>query len=243
MRWVSNLALALLCACGNLSNDDIAFLEATPRSQQLHVQVPQGSTVQSLCAIGPADIYTNAKASGQNINKGVDDILALVDAAVEAGVTLRPTIRSTGPQTPPKKTAPTSQGRSAWASGASSSAFAFAFARRQNDPPQRALLPSGCRGDAAAPAQQFADFVHVEIAFLPRYGEPDSPAYQALPDLGMAAPPGPVPYANGHAGHSYPGQAAYPDGNSAGGYTNSYDAGYGGDPYAGGGYGPYPSRG
>jgi hypothetical protein len=77
----------------------------------------------------------------------------------------------------------------------------------------------------------------------PRYGEPASPAYQALPDPGMAAPPGPVPYANGHAQHSYPGQAAYPDGNSAGGYPNGYDAGYGGDPYAGGGYGPYPSRG
>jgi hypothetical protein len=28
-----------------------------------------------------------------------------------------------------------------------------------------------------------------------------------------------------------------------GGYTNGYDAGYGDDPYAGGGYGPYPSRG
>jgi hypothetical protein len=77
----------------------------------------------------------------------------------------------------------------------------------------------------------------------PRYGEPASPAYQALPDPGVAAPRGPVPYANGHARHSYPGQAAYPDGNAAGGYTNGYDAGYGGDPYAGGGYGPYPSRG
>jgi len=81
MRWASNLAaLALLCACGNLSNGDIAFLSAIPRSQQLHVQVPQGSNVQSLCAIGPADIYTNAKATGQSINAGVDNILALVDA-------------------------------------------------------------------------------------------------------------------------------------------------------------------
>ena len=77
----------------------------------------------------------------------------------------------------------------------------------------------------------------------PRHGEPASPAYQALPDPGMAAPPGPVPHANGHARRPYPGQAAYPDGHSAGGYTNGYDGGYGGDPYAGGGYGPYPSRG
>ena len=62
----------------------------------------------------------------------------------------------------------------------------------------------------------------------------------------MTAPPlpaGPVPYANGHAQHAYPGQSAYPDGHPAGGYTNGYDAGYGVDPYAGGGNGPYPSRG
>jgi len=52
-----------------------------------------------------------------------------------------------------------------------------------------------------------------------------------------------VPYANGHAQHAYPGQSAYPDGHPAGGYTNGYDAGYGVDPYAGGGNGPYPSRG
>ena len=77
----------------------------------------------------------------------------------------------------------------------------------------------------------------------PRYAEP---AYPVRPDPGMTAPPlpaGPVPYANGHAQHAYPGQSAYPDGHPAGGYTNGYDAGYGGDPYAGGGYGPYPSRG
>jgi hypothetical protein len=77
--------------------------------------------------------------------------------------------------------------------------------------------------------------------YSPRYAE------AALPDPGMAAPPlpaaGPAPYANGHAQHAYPGQSAYPDGHSAGGYTNGYDAGYGRDPYAGGGYKPYPSRG
>ena len=69
----------------------------------------------------------------------------------------------------------------------------------------------------------------------PQYAEP---AYPALPDPGMTAPllpAGPVPYANGHAQHAYPGQSAYPDGHPAGGYTNGYDAGYGVDPYAGGG--------
>jgi hypothetical protein len=58
-----------------------------------------------------------------------------------------------------------------------------------------------------------------------------------------AEPPSPVPYANGHSQPAYPGRADYPDGHSAGGYTNGYDAGYGADPYAGEGYGPYPSRG
>jgi hypothetical protein len=80
-----------------------------------------------------------------------------------------------------------------------------------------------------------------------RYGEPAGPAYQALPDPGMTAPPlppaGPAPYANGRAQHAYPGQSAHPDGHSAGGYANGYDAGYGGDPYPGGGHGPYPPRG
>jgi hypothetical protein len=42
--------------------------------------VPRGSSVQSLCAIGSADVYTQAKDTGQSINAGVDNILALVDA-------------------------------------------------------------------------------------------------------------------------------------------------------------------
>jgi len=80
MRWVSSAAaLALLSACGNLSNEDIAFVEAMPRSQQLHVQVPSGSTSQSLCSIGSADVYASAKATGLAINSGVDDILTLVE--------------------------------------------------------------------------------------------------------------------------------------------------------------------
>jgi len=81
----------------------------------------------------------------------------------------------------------------------------------------------------------------------PQYAEPESPAYQALPDLGMGAPPppaeGPVPYADGHAQHPYPDRAGYPDGYAGGGYPGRYEAGYAGDPHAGGGYGPYPSQG
>ena len=81
MRWVGKAAaLALLCGCGNLSNEDVAFFLAIPQKQQLHVSVPQGSTSQNLCAIGTADIYANAKSTGESLNAGVDAILALVDA-------------------------------------------------------------------------------------------------------------------------------------------------------------------
>jgi hypothetical protein len=79
------------------------------------------------------------------------------------------------------------------------------------------------------------------------YGNPYQHAGQSASHGGYDADPlgG---YAPGYEAPRYaepagPGQAAYPDGHSAGGYTNGYDAGYGGDPYAGGGYGPYPSRG
>jgi hypothetical protein len=81
MRWVGKAAaLALLCGCGNLSNEDVAFFLAIPQKQQLHVSVPQGSASQNLCAIGTADIYANAKSTGDSLNAGVDAILALVDA-------------------------------------------------------------------------------------------------------------------------------------------------------------------
>ena len=61
----------------------------------------------------------------------------------------------------------------------------------------------------------------------PRYADPASPA----------------PYADGHAQHPYPDQAAYPDGYATGGYRGGHEAGYAGDPYAAGGHGPYPSQG
>ena len=84
----STLAL-VVCACGNLSNEDVAFLEAIPQKQQLHVAIPQGSTSQNLCAIGAADVYANAKSTGTAINGGVDDILALVDAIRKVTPTTR----------------------------------------------------------------------------------------------------------------------------------------------------------
>ena len=80
MRSACKALLLLACACGNLSNEDVAFLEAIPQKQLLHVEVPQGSAAQTLCAIGSADVYASAKTIGQGLNGGVDAILSLVDA-------------------------------------------------------------------------------------------------------------------------------------------------------------------
>src|SRR5438874_3314188 len=73
-------ALALLCACGNLSNEDVAFLEAIPQQGALKVAVPAGDGAQTACLIGAADVWNSAKSTGDGINAGVDGILALVDA-------------------------------------------------------------------------------------------------------------------------------------------------------------------
>lgn len=75
----SSIALLLCCACGNLSNQDLAFLEAIPQKDQLQVVVPANSA-QPACALGTADVWVSAKSTGDNINAGVDGILALVDA-------------------------------------------------------------------------------------------------------------------------------------------------------------------
>src|SRR4051812_22790416 len=81
MRWAFEAALlALACACGNLSNQDVAFIEAIPQKQDLHVSFPRPPAAQSACAIGPADVFTSARTTGDSINSGVDAILALVDA-------------------------------------------------------------------------------------------------------------------------------------------------------------------
>jgi hypothetical protein len=66
-----------------------------------------------------------------------------------------------------------------------------------------------------------------------------------MPSAGMAAPLAPtgsVPYADGYPGNPYPEQASYPDGYNADGH-GGYEPGYRADPYAAGGYGPYPPQG
>jgi hypothetical protein len=67
-------------ACGTLSNEDIAFLSALPRKNDLHVQVPvQSTSAQPACAIGDAADWRKAKDTGDQINSAVDGVLALVD--------------------------------------------------------------------------------------------------------------------------------------------------------------------
>ncbi|HUJ25132.1 MAG TPA: hypothetical protein VLW85_03880 [Myxococcales bacterium] len=95
---LSAFALAAVCACGNLSNEDLAFLEALPQKDQLHVAVPVAGTSQNLCTLGAADVWTSAKSTGDDINAGVEGILALVDQIRAVTPTTRDTdSRAWGP--------------------------------------------------------------------------------------------------------------------------------------------------
>jgi hypothetical protein len=91
MRSVSRLALAAALAalgCGNLSNDDIAFLSALPRAQDLKLEVPFAAA-QTSCAIGSAAEWRKAKDAGDAINGGLGQVLAIVDAILGVSPTTR----------------------------------------------------------------------------------------------------------------------------------------------------------
>jgi hypothetical protein len=91
-------ALLLLCACGNLSNQDVAFLEAIPQKGALKVAVPRGDASQPACALGAADVWNFARTTGDGINAGVDGILVMVDAVRAISPTTRTTdCRTWGP--------------------------------------------------------------------------------------------------------------------------------------------------
>jgi hypothetical protein len=103
---VSRSAIALFVAvcgfgglgCGNLSNDDVAFIEAIPQKEQLQLKVPSNGTSQPACSLGSADIYTSARTTGDNINAGVSGLLTLVDAIRGVPATTRDTdSRTWGP--------------------------------------------------------------------------------------------------------------------------------------------------
>jgi hypothetical protein len=102
MRSASKLAalLALLCACGNLSNEDIAFIEALPKSSDLHLSVPVQAALSTppACALGDASQWTAARDIGDKLNAGVDGVLAMVDAIRLVTPTRRaPDLRVWGP--------------------------------------------------------------------------------------------------------------------------------------------------
>src|SRR5437016_5192440 len=95
---LNSILLCAVCACGNLSNEDIAFLVAIPRAGSLKVQVPAGDASQPACQFGNAGVYTNAKATGASINAGLDGILKLVDTVRGLAPTSRtPDTRTWGP--------------------------------------------------------------------------------------------------------------------------------------------------
>ena len=99
MRSACSVLLALaLCACGNLSNEDIAFVEALPRTGDLHVQIPAQSpqtaqnalAAQSACTLGePAQWLLGARDTGDKLNSAVDAVLGVIDAIRHASPTSR----------------------------------------------------------------------------------------------------------------------------------------------------------
>jgi hypothetical protein len=68
----------------------------------------------------------------------------------------------------------------------------------------------------------------------------EAPAPYAEPASPAGYMPAPLPPAGAQP---YPDQSGYQDGYGTGGYASGYEAGYSGDPYASGGYVPYPPQG
>ena len=76
---ISALALGCLAGCGGtLSNDDIAFIEAVPQKESLHVNVPPRSA-QALSTLGRADVFIRAQDIARGVNGGLDGVLGLLD--------------------------------------------------------------------------------------------------------------------------------------------------------------------
>jgi hypothetical protein len=95
------LALAALGGCGNYSNEDLAFYAALPRKELLEIHPPVDSATHAVCNAasgGDAKIWTDGKGVRDGINKGIGDILGLVDAVTKISPTTRdPDKRTWGP--------------------------------------------------------------------------------------------------------------------------------------------------
>jgi hypothetical protein len=83
-RAAGAAALALaLAGCGNYSTEDLRFLAALPRREDLRVAVPAQGTPTGLvgpCATRPAEVWLWAKPTSDGLNAGVEVVLSLVDA-------------------------------------------------------------------------------------------------------------------------------------------------------------------
>lgn len=78
-RLLAAGAAAALCACGNFSTDDVAFVEALPTRDGLQVVLPSAGA-QPLCGpLGEATQWTQARQTGVGMNAGLDWILGVVD--------------------------------------------------------------------------------------------------------------------------------------------------------------------
>ncbi|MBN1959889.1 MAG: hypothetical protein JW841_02995 [Deltaproteobacteria bacterium] len=77
-----SIVIAITCnACGVLSNLDLVFLAAVPKSKDVKVDVPMANTNQANALIGaPADAYKQASENADNINPGVASVLDFVDS-------------------------------------------------------------------------------------------------------------------------------------------------------------------
>lgn len=109
MRWVNRtLAVAALAAlaggCGNYSTEDVKFLSALPRAQDLRVQVPAQSAPPAGALVstagyslacptgttsGEATVWQWAKPTSDGLNAGVDFVVGLIDAVRHYTPTVR----------------------------------------------------------------------------------------------------------------------------------------------------------
>jgi hypothetical protein len=91
MRHLLAIAVLALAACGNYSNDDIAFLDALPDKGAVQVNVPQNQSALTRTA----SLYTGTVQTAQSINTGVGSIFDAIDTIR----TIAPSARSADSRT------------------------------------------------------------------------------------------------------------------------------------------------
>jgi len=89
-KGLTPLAAVLTAACGNWSNEDVAFVEALPTSEHVHVALPNSaaqaagaapsSALTAACpAPGASQVWGWAQPAGDGLNALVDGMLVFVD--------------------------------------------------------------------------------------------------------------------------------------------------------------------